>query len=187
MPSRRVVIDFEHCATQHPTISGRSLRSNATRSSHLYRRPGNLLLPRRCDTRRRHRPIVVMFLQHGAACSPRQRRPRPSPMDVPSVLFIRTFQILRKATNSAECCLFRRFCKISAVFLFWRTVLNTRPRRFDRIFAKGQAASTIFRREYAARGFGRTCTKRLSPEAEGKWCGATDQGVSENSRPAVRA
>ncbi len=68
--------------------------------------------------------------------------------------FIRTFQILRKATNSAECCLFRRFCKISAVFLFRRTVLNTRPRRFDRIFAKGQAASTIFRREYAARGLG---------------------------------
>jgi hypothetical protein len=99
---------------------------------------------------------------------------------------IRTFQILRKATNSAECCLFRRFFQISAVFLFWRTVLNTRPRRFDRIFAKGQAASTIFRREYAARGFAAHVPKRLSPEAEGKWCGATDQGVSENSRPAVR-
>jgi hypothetical protein len=80
---------------------------------------------------------------------------------------------LRKATNSAECCLFRRFFKISAGFLFWRTVLNTRPRRFDRIFAKGQAASTIFRREYAARGFAAHVPKRLSPAAgggEAAWC-----------------
>ena len=99
---------------------------------------------------------------------------------------IRTFQILRKATNSAECCLFRRFCKISAVFLFWWTVLNTRPRRLDRIFAKGQAASTIFRREYAGRGLGASVPKRLSPAAGGGEAGATDQGVPENSCPAVR-
>jgi hypothetical protein len=50
---------------------------------------------------------------------------------------IRFFLFLRKATDSAECCLFR-FCKISAVFYFWRTVLNTWPRRFDRIFRKRQ-------------------------------------------------
>jgi hypothetical protein len=85
---------------------------------------------------------------------------------------IRTFQILRKATNSAECCLFRRFCKISAVFLFRRTVLNTRPRRFDRIFAKGQAASTIFRREYAARGLGARAkaSKSRAGGGEAGWC-----------------
>ena len=67
---------------------------------------------------------------------------------------ITTLLFLRKATDSDECCLFRRFWKISAVFHFWRPVLNTWPHRFDRIFGKGHAASTIFRREYAARGFG---------------------------------
>ncbi len=72
---------------------------------------------------------------------------------------IRTFLFLRKATDSDECCLFRRFWKISAVFRFWRPVLNTWPHRFDRFFGKGHAASTKFGREYAARGFGAVIPK----------------------------
>ncbi len=93
-------------------------------------------------------------------------------LGIREVADIRTFQILRKATNSAECCLFRRFFQISAGFLFWRTVLNTRPRRFDQIFAKGQAASTIFRREYAARGLGARAkaSKSRAGGGEAGWC-----------------
>ena len=87
------------------------------------------------------------------------------PIATCSTKAIRTFLFLRKATDSDECCLFRRFWKISAVFHFWRPVLNTWPHRFDRIFGKGHAASTIFRREYAARGLGRIAAPNLrSPE-----------------------
>ena len=81
--------------------------------------------------------------------------------------FIRTFLFLRKATCSAECCLFRRFCKISAVFRFWRPVLNTWPHRFERIFGKGHAASTIFWSEYAARGFGRIAATASKSQRHG--------------------
>jgi hypothetical protein len=121
-------------------------------------------------------PVVVGFYQ--ASVSSTVCRSSQTTLDHRDVvektlhLCIRTFQILRKATNSAECCLFRRFCKISAVFLFRRTVLNTRPRRFDRIFAKGQAASTIFRREYAARGLGARAkaSKSRAGGGEAGWC-----------------
>jgi hypothetical protein len=92
-PAWRVLIDFEHYATSNRTNSGRSLRSDVARSSHRCRCPGSLLLPRQCDTRRRHRPIVMVRLQPTDACSPRhwQRRlrPRPSPIDVPSVFLTR--------------------------------------------------------------------------------------------------
>ena len=89
----------------------------------------------------------------------------PSRIRVRVSLIHQNFPFLRKATDSDECCLFRRFCKISAVFRFWRPVLNTWPHRFDRFFGKGHAASTIFRREYAARGLGRIAAPNLpSPE-----------------------
>ena len=79
MSSRLGARDF----VPYQMISGRF-----SRSSHLCRRPRSLLLPWRCDTRRRHRPVVVVLLQHRNACSHRQR-PRPRPIDVPSVLMAR--------------------------------------------------------------------------------------------------
>ena len=100
---------------------------------------------------------------------PQSPSPRKGPSENPRDLrLIRTFLFLRKATCSDECCLFRRFCKISAVFRFWRPVLNTWPRRFNRIFGKGHAASTIFWSEYAARGFGRIAA--TASKSGAAWC-----------------
>ena len=81
-PVKLIAKDF----VPYQMISGR-----LSRSSHLCRRPRSLLLPWRCDTRRRHRPVVMVRLQHRDACSHRQRRlrPRPRPIDVPSVLMSR--------------------------------------------------------------------------------------------------
>ena len=86
---------------------------------------------------------------------------------------IRTFQILRKATNSAECCLFRRVFVISAVCSFLAERFKYPATSFRPDFWEGPGREYDFPAGVWRKGVWRLVQKRLSPEAgggEAAWC-----------------
>ena len=86
---------------------------------------------------------------------------------------IRTFQILRKATNSAECCLFRRVFVISAVCSFLAERFKYPATSFRPDFWEGPGREYDFPAGVWRKGVWRLRAKRLSPEAgggEAAWC-----------------
>ena len=101
----------------------------------------------------------------------RRQWPKLLPSPIPG--YIRTFQILRKATNSAECCLFRRVFVISAVCSFLAERFKYPATSFRPDFWEGPGREYDFPAGVWRKGVWRLVQKRLSPEAgggEAAWC-----------------